>query len=307
MLKKPTDYPDYIINACDQYKNKSIFYFLQVPDLTTQLLVCKFGITTDAMTRLRTHFRKLGVICVIAIIDCKYDSVMRFVETEFKRYAKSIGVMVTKFDNTEILITNEINVYVDRVRKMIDAELLKPQPANVLVKIPAVKAPTVKTLVITPKVSTGYENNVNVDIDCKKCGAKFKHAHHLIQHQKRKTPCILLNVSPAVKDDPNHCIYCNKVYSTKFNLTKHQKKCKIKVDGVKHLPVNIQFEELLRIQSEEFDKKLAEMRKTFDEKLKFEERLKIIEDSMAQVTNNINNIVNVDGDVNNTVNITLNN
>jgi hypothetical protein len=55
---------------------------------------------------------------------------MQYVETEFKRYVKSTGVMVKRFGQTEILVTDDIDLYVARVTYAVAAELLKPQPKN---------------------------------------------------------------------------------------------------------------------------------------------------------------------------------
>ena len=174
-------YPQQIIDEIDKYANNPIFYILEIESDTPTY---KFGITIDIKTRIRTHCRTLNVKRIIKLLDCKYDSVMRSVETNFKRYAKSIGIMVTKFEQTEILITNDINKYIAYIEDKINWELLRPQPKN--------NRTAEKIKVCNPDIIPVAENNniANNTLTCNKCGKEFSLEHHLNRHNARKTPCV---------------------------------------------------------------------------------------------------------------------
>lgn len=159
------DYPDYINKPAIEFNGKSIFYFLEIQCIQPAY---KFGITHNSINRLRKHYRKLGIKSVIKIIDCVYDSVMRTVETEFKRYTKTFGVRVNMFGQTEILLTKSINIYVGHVEAMVADELTRPQPANIRNKIIR------ERVVIT---------ELNIDNGCDKCGMKFRDTHDFNCHK----------------------------------------------------------------------------------------------------------------------------
>ena len=84
---------------------------------------------------------------------------------------------------------------------------------------------------------------------CNACGKQFRDERDLKRHQNRKTPCVKIGNRD---DDANRCIYCNKVYSNKYNLAKHSRACKMKNGGIEQIPdVNIRITEQLRIMKEE--------------------------------------------------------
>lgn len=228
------NYPKYITDEINKYEGKSVFYFLEI-ESTEETPAYKFGITAQCKNRLYTHHRKLYVKKVVKIIDCVYDSVMRYVETEFKRYAKSIGVMVTMFKNTEILVTNEIGVYVDRVEKAVAAELLKPQPKNVRI-LPADTIPNVSNI---------------CNKTCINCMKTFRTPSDLERHKNRKEPCIIRDVSEADKNNPLRCNYCNKIFTNNSHLVRHYRVCIVKNNKIPVIPNNINYEENMRITQEE--------------------------------------------------------
>lgn len=97
---------------------------------------------------------------------------------------------------------------------------------------------------------------------CIKCGSVFKAQKYLDQHNRRKTPC---GVVEGNNNNPNRCIYCNRTYSNKYNLAKHHKICNIKNGGVETLPDVNRVEEKLRIIEEEREKEREEQRKKEEE------------------------------------------
>ena len=232
------EYPKHITDEIDKYEGKSVFYFLEI-DAEEKIYTYKFGITTQCGNRLRTHCRKLNIKRVVRIIDCTYDSVMRFVETEFKRYAKSIGVMVTKFENTEILVTDEIGLYVDRVEKAVIKELSKPQPKNA-------RENTSKVIVNT--------NIITCKSRCDNCGKAFRTPADLLRHKNRKIPCIIREISEDDKDNPLRCGYCNKIFSKVNNLNQHFGRCKIKNGKIPTLHDVVKLEGDVRTLYEEISK-----------------------------------------------------
>ena len=83
---------------------------------------------------------------------------------------------------------------------------------------------------------------------CKNCNKEFDHKSTYIRHINRKHKCKenvdnnenIVNYSLSGTGFPkqeyekinNRCDYCQHVYSTKYNLNKHQKNCKIKQDFI---------------------------------------------------------------------------
>ncbi len=103
-----------------------------------------------------------------------------------------------------------------------------------------------------------------IEVDNKKCyncGKTFKTAQHLQNHKKRKTPCLIRQVDPENLLNPNRCIYCNRIYKQKSQLTVHLKKCTIKNGGMNILDEKIQYEQQFRILGD----KIAELEKTLAE------------------------------------------
>lgn len=298
------DYPKHIVDELAKYEGKSVFYFLEI-NAKDGVSTYKFGISTQCNTRVRTHCRKLGVLRVIKLIDCIYDSVMRTVETEFKRYAKSVGVMVTLFENTEILVTEEINIYINWVECAIKAELLKPQPKNI------------RNIPVAGDDQPGNTANKT----CYNCGKTFHTPTDLERHKKRKTPCLIREISDADKNNPLRCIYCNKIFSNVSHLTRHHKICKVKNGGMQTLHDKVKYEETLRIMQELQEKKDKDIQEMFsamqsqlnDQRGLIEtlvaENKGLRKDRLAQNNNNAPVGAIINGDVNAPVtvnNITIN-
>lgn len=143
---------------------------------------------------------------------------------------------------------------------------------------------------------------------CDRCGANFKRASHLAQHSNRKTPCVV-NANDVANAE-HRCIYCNRNYSTKFNLTKHQNICKMKHGGVINIPdPNIRIAEQLRILNEEREReKEDQKRKEEEHKQEIMELREMIKEMMTRQPPASIGTMNVNiGDHIGTQNIVINN
>ena len=276
------EYPDYVSKACDGRDGKSIIYILEIKPGEY-----KFGITFDIVNRLRTHYRHLQYCRVVEIFDCTYDSVMRYVETKFKRYAKSIGVLCTKYKLTEIIIVEDVKPYVEWFRERIYSELQKPQPQNMRERhVP--------------------QYNVNVDNKkCYNCGKTFRTPGVLAQHKARKTPCIIRDISEENKKNPLRCIYCNKIFSRIPNLTKHSKTCKIKNGGLDTLVDKVKYDEKLRITKEENMNEVNEVKKIVAAQAELLTAMQASHEAMAKELETLKRGINPSQTQNITVNNTM--
>jgi hypothetical protein len=100
-------------------------------------------------------------------------------------------------------------------------------------------------------------------LKCDKCNKVFKQLGHLTKHQNRKTSCEPIHGDPTVRVGPNTCIYCRKVFKSKYNVKAHLDICKIKNGGMEIL---------------------------FDEVKRLKEKVKVLERKQPQVQNITNNI-----------------
>ncbi len=97
----------------------------------------------------------------------------------------------------------------------------------------------------------------NIDFKCYNCGKKFRDINDLERHKKRKTPCLIREVSPENRANPNRCIYCNSIFAKQSNLTRHLTSCKIKNGGMEILADKVRYDQEIRILKEqrEIDKR----------------------------------------------------
>ena len=71
---------------------------------------------------------------------------------------------------------------------------------------------------------------------CKTCNKNFKQKTDYTRHLNRKYPCkspvtYSKNGIHIPKMEYSECEYCNKTYSTKYNLNKHHNICKSKKEN----------------------------------------------------------------------------
>ncbi|SIP85722.1 Zinc finger C2H2-type/integrase [Pacmanvirus A23] len=152
---------------------------------------------------------------------------------------------------------------------------------------------------------------------CYSCGKCFRTPADLLKHKNRKTPCLIQEIAPENINNPNRCIFCNKVFSKKENLTRHLKTCKIKNGGMDMLVDKVRYEQEIRILKEQREKDKKEMEQKDKEK---DEQIKLLREEMdalkkailplplqqqqaQQITNN-QNTTNYNAPV---LNITINN
>jgi hypothetical protein len=202
----------------------------------------KFGLTTDIVGRLATHQRKLNFSKIIMVLNCTYDTTMRQVETEFKRYIKKIGIQRNMFNQTEIIETDDIQQYVNWFKHHVQLYNKDPQPANVR-----------NNKIIEPKVAIEVPVEVGEKPKCYECGKTFRDDGNLKRHKNRKTPCLIREVPPDQLTNPNRCIYCNKVFVQYRGMTRHLKSCKVKNESMDILDDKVRHEQEMRIMKDKQD------------------------------------------------------
>ncbi len=90
-----------------------------------------------------------------------------------------------------------------------------------------------------------------VEYKCYNCGKNFRDHIDLARHKKRKTPCLIREVAPENVLNPLRCIYCNKIFTKKENVTRHLGTCKIKNGGMDMLVDKVRYEQEIRILKEQ--------------------------------------------------------
>lgn len=138
---------------------------------------------------------------------------------------------------------------------------------------------------------------------CYNCGKQFKKQVEYNRHKERKTPCLIREVKPGELNNPNRCIYCNKIFSTGSNLKKHLKICKVKNGGLNTLFDKVKYEETIRIMKEEQAQKNQEQeRKNQELERKNQELMEEFRKLKEQVEKGNHTIVNNNNTTNNTTN-----
>lgn len=138
---------------------------------------------------------------------------------------------------------------------------------------------------------------------CYNCGKIFNLVKDLERHKNRKTPCLIREVAPEHINNPNRCIFCNKVFIQKQTLTRHHKSCKIKNGGMEILVDKVKYEQEIRILKEQMrlqNEKMEQLQKQMDEMKKKEiaPAVQTINNNNTQIIQNNTQIIQ---------NITINN
>lgn len=149
----------------------------------------------------------------------------------------------------------------------------------------------------------------NNHLKCFNCGKNFKCLADLNRHKSRKTPCLIREISAEDINNPNRCIYCNKILSKLSNLKTHLKTCKIKNGGIDILDDKVRHEQELRIVKEEKDRELKTVKDENErDKAEYEKKIQYLMDKVSEIEKRLsdrkeivevnNNNVTVNGDVN---------
>lgn len=120
----------------------------------------------------------------------------------------------------------------------------------------------------TTTIAQMNNNDENIIIDllkCINCQKRFKTRQTYERHCNRKTPCLIRDVSPDDINNPNRCIYCNKIFTSNDHLIRHLKKyCKIKNGGEEILAGKVMDElkqEKLQIQIDTMQAEIDSLKK----------------------------------------------
>jgi hypothetical protein len=229
MKQIKTEYPDQIMTATVRdLDGKSCLYVIEI-----ELLTYKFGITVYIRDRLKKHFRDMNFRSVVKIFDCTYDSTMNRVENKLKQLARSNGELINKYNKTEIIQTSDINKYLSFIEQEIIASNARTQPKN-----------------NCRQLRVQQSNTYDVNYKCHNCGMIFNDNAHLTRHKNRKIPCLIYDVSPEHMNNPNRCIFCNKIFANASNKNKHLSICKIKNNGMNILGEKMRYEEKIHMLEE---------------------------------------------------------
>ena len=110
---------------------------------------------------------------------------------------------------------------------------------------------------------------------CEKCKKEFNRKSTYNTHINRKNPCKLDT------NDSTQCSYCNRIYSTKYNLNAHLKLCTIKISDDDN-----------KLQIEELKKMLLTQQKKIEELSEHKESNQNIVNN-TNSNNTTNNIINI--------------
>lgn len=139
------------------------------------------------------------------------------------------------------------------------------------------------------------------DKKCYNCGKVFSTGQALERHKNRKTPCLIREVAPEQINNPNRCIFCNKIFTNIGNRNKHLKTCKIKNGGMNILDDKVRYEQEIRILKERDREKEQQIQQLIDKVATLEQAIAAPATPSPPQTIVNNGVIN-----NGPVNITIN-
>ncbi len=187
----------------------------------------KFGLTTNIITRMTTHFRHHQFHNIVKTWEC--GEFVREVEKSIKEYAIRCGILETYRKETEVIKTADIGTVInyidDIVSKLPKNNMLKSEFGKIVEDV-LVKRGLNKVLQRGQTVIASIKKPQK-EFKCDKCGKVFDKKCNLDTHKNRKKPCVIdPNIVPVVVIPK--CVDCDKNFATKSSLTRHLKICPAK-------------------------------------------------------------------------------
>jgi hypothetical protein len=276
MSDKIVQYPAHITTSTLAFIGKFCLYIIEV-----EFLTYKFGISVHICDRLKTHYRDMRFTNITEIFDCVCNAAMTRTESNLKKFAADNGELINKYNKTEIIYTTDIDKYIAFVKnEIIHNNADGPAPHNQ-------ENTSLRSRVITGKYT------------CFDCGKTFADNKDLNRHKNRKTPCLIRNTTREHINNPNRCIYCNRIFSNIGNLRKHLKICKIKNGGMNILDEKVQYEQKIRLLEDKDRQK--------DEEIKLSRaEIKLLREDMKNQIDQIKQLISVNNPPNPTINPIVN-
>jgi predicted GIY-YIG superfamily endonuclease len=241
----------------------------------------KFGLTTNIITRMTTHFRHHQFHNVVKTWEC--GEFVREVEKSIKEYAIRCGILETYRKETEVIKTADIGVvinYIDDIVSKLPKNNVPKSEFGKIVEDVLVKRGLNKVLQRGQIVIASIKKPQK-EFKCDKCGKVFDKKCNLDTHKNRKKPCPEKVDKPQPVGPPK-CNTCSKEFSTKSSLTRHSKTCMIKIDRKKRKDDEIA----------ELKKELKELKNTVEEMRKNSNGTMVNNTLPTQQTTNVRNNAN---------------
>ncbi|QYB17437.1 hypothetical protein PV-S19_0073 [Pacmanvirus S19] len=135
---------------------------------------------------------------------------------------------------------------------------------------------------------------------CYNCGKVFRTPAEYQRHTNRKTPCLIREVAPEQVNNPNRCIFCNKIFTNVGNRNKHLKTCKVKNGGMDILVDKVKYEQEIRLLKEqreqdkrENEEKIQKLMEEVDALKKAVTIQQPVQQQPQQIINNYNAPINI--------------
>lgn len=225
-------------------RNMHCFYILRLPrvvigDYESVKPVYKFGITSNISSRMKTHMKNLQFTEVITVVGFNTAETVVELEKHIKKMAESKSERVNIMGNTELIETLNISEYIDTiVNYQRTVDIIDDSKQNEIEKIvempeyPRAEEWINRTLhewgnrMLYGKlgINSIIKNNNN-DKTCTDCGKEFTYRKDLVRHRNKKKPCFRDESFLKNINNPNRCIFCNRIFSNTGNKNKHLKTC----------------------------------------------------------------------------------